>query len=64
MLKALDWGQKTFPLSARGKAVDQGKAVPGEKYFCRPPTVRPQWFLGCPVAIKALQSRFLCRDNF
>ena len=31
MLKALDWSQKTFPLSARGKAVDQGKAVPGEK---------------------------------
>ena len=38
MLKALDWSQKTFPLSARGKAVDQGKAVPGEKNFCRPPT--------------------------
>lgn len=29
MLKALDWSQKTFPLSTRGKAVDQGKAVPG-----------------------------------
>ena len=38
MLKALDWSQKIFPLSARDKAVDQGKAVPGEKYFCRPPT--------------------------
>lgn len=29
MLKALDWRQKTFPLSTRGKA------VPGEKHFCR-----------------------------
>jgi len=33
MLKALDWSQKTFPLSTRGKAVDQGKVVSGEKYF-------------------------------
>ena len=56
MLKALDWSQKTFPLSTRGKAVDQGKAVSGEKYFCRSPT--SLWVFSGSLGVLSLLRRY------